>query len=729
MDNPSSRAVIPRPTTRDIPPVNLSPIPKIKNSEFADYLAIASEYDKYKKAKDQGLEEHIRSTKNEPISPTPSLAEFAGLVTGLGPGSVAESIPKPRKSRRNNLAVTPLSAVPQVYFDENFRLENPRIFDIVSERSDIIRPTSSDQPGGVRQDNSSRKALASNAILQEKLSWYMDTVEVHLISSISTASSTFFAALGDLRELHSEVSDSVQKIHNIRGELARIDEEQALKGLEIIRLRKRRNNVVKLERAVKQMQTVVEGVSKAENLLAETKIGAALDQVDYVEGLMSGNDPSSADGFDLRRVPALEVVETDLAHLRQKIGKAFEKNFVDTLLTDLQEHVNSVSATDTLQRFNQSFSRGMNRQSTSGARMPTYTSIPDLLRNQLKEHLTNLQRAKWITSAIGSYRTTATREVKRQIANLLPVKDDNEPDDNVGVSISSGVRSAWATAVSKLGPLEAEELLINMYTRVSELCRRLSTQQKLLLDLTMNLGETSISGLLSPRLQGGGPDSDMAEAMTTGLSDLIAPVLEVAQSKLVILLRARDEPTSHYASVDFYRYLTLNKNFASECEAVSGRVSSTFLSIVNSQTQAFVKNIHNERRTSLADTLARDKWQPKDFDERSQTILQHIIDAATSDPEWWTRHSRLYEDTRALTEPPQPEINGEIIPREKMKFALIDEQKYVLPGSSLVALEGLERYEESICMIPSMATEIATNLLDYLNVRVLAHHMDQNANI
>ena len=81
-----------------------------------------------------------------------------------------------------------------------------------------------------------RKALATNAILQEKLSWYMDTVEVHLISAISTASTSFFAALGSLRELQTEAAESVAKIRELREDLKRLDEQMAIGGLEVVKI-------------------------------------------------------------------------------------------------------------------------------------------------------------------------------------------------------------------------------------------------------------------------------------------------------------------------------------------------------------------------------------------------------------------------------------------------------------------------------------------------------------
>jgi hypothetical protein len=58
----------------------------------------------------------------------------------------------------------------------------------------------------------------SALILQEKLSHYLDTVEVDLIKQISMRSDSFFAALSTLQELHDEVRRTCQQIEFIRFE-------------------------------------------------------------------------------------------------------------------------------------------------------------------------------------------------------------------------------------------------------------------------------------------------------------------------------------------------------------------------------------------------------------------------------------------------------------------------------------------------------------------------------
>ena len=188
------------------------------------------------------------------------------------------------------MAVAPLSTIPSVYFEEDFRLENPRTFDVVSEKSEIVSQTD----GKERDEEANgtpaggRKALAANAILQEKLSWYMDTVEIHLISSISTASTSFFDALKSLRELHAEAEESVKQITVLREDLAKLDENMAVGGLEIVAMKRKRDNLQQLGDAVRQLESVMDGFAKIERQVEQGDIEDSLDNISRLQKLISG---------------------------------------------------------------------------------------------------------------------------------------------------------------------------------------------------------------------------------------------------------------------------------------------------------------------------------------------------------------------------------------------------------------------------------------------------------
>ncbi|KAG0635089.1 Vps54-like protein-domain-containing protein [Tuber brumale] len=730
-----------------------------------------------------GLEEHIRlSNVNQPPSPSAVDPVAAGGENGLlqvagggGDTSSANSSPRRRRVRKGSLAITPLSTVPTIYFDENFQLENPRTFDVVSERSDVIRPVPANSAEGsvsssgasVSSLNSQRRALATNAILQEKLSWYMDTVEVHLISSISTASSSFFAALGDLRELHSEATASVQKIQSLRKELVRLDEEQAVKGLEIVRLRRRRDNIARLEGAVKQTERVLQTFQSAERALADNEVDAALAGVAETERLICGRGQEGL--LDLRPVRALEAVSADLVHLRWRIGKAFEARFVEGLLTDLRKHVERVPPAETLRRFAQSFQREQYQRFVSARQHgniqlpprssglpPEYTQLSDSLRSQLMRHLNGLQRAKHVNEAVQAYRDAVIKEAKNLIRRNMPSGDDNESAmSGMTNSRSGGIRTSnqdksllLARSLRSLGPADSEDLLVRIYTGVSELVRRLGTQQKMLLDVTMRMGETGVGGMLSPRLEqngfhgatngeqnpNGGP-----EPISMDISDLISSAVEIAQSQIVKIVNVRSEQVTIYSTDWFLRYFTLNRLFTQECEAVSVRVGSGLQNAVSAQIREFLNLWQRERIRMLAECLEKDKWAPREFEDERQKGVDRIMEAATRDPEDWVRAGRIWElrdeeDNTAPTPMPTPaasvvaggtavvangncaEANGVKAPVLGKLYAVVDNQKFILPESGIMVLKELEGYLKLLIVIPGMATDIANNLLSFLKL-------------
>lgn len=74
------------------------------------------------------------------------------------------------------------------------------------------------------------------------------------MSLLSQASDSFFAALSSLRDLHNDAAVPIVKIQEVRNDLAWLDKEMVLGGLELINLKRRRDNLRKLGDGVKQLR-------------------------------------------------------------------------------------------------------------------------------------------------------------------------------------------------------------------------------------------------------------------------------------------------------------------------------------------------------------------------------------------------------------------------------------------------------------------------------------------
>ncbi|KAI4139861.1 MAG: hypothetical protein L6R39_006074 [Caloplaca ligustica] len=759
------------PSTKDIPPVTLTNIPHVDSSVFRPYLTQAgSLYDAFQRAKESNNNlQHKRppatSRNSEPPStPVIGSSRRQGSVSSLSRtdpaspmlGSPTERPQPSRKGsggygRRGPLSVTPLSTIPSVYFEPNFQLENPRTFDIVSERSEVVRPPSSAN-GSTTATSTGRKALASNAILQEKLSWYMDTVEMHLISSISTASNSFFAALGSLRELHLEAAESVARIRTLRDDLAKLDKSMAVGGLKVVAMRRRRENLRKLGDAVQQLRDVVEAVSRCEEQVENGQIEDALEGLAAAERLIAGErnapggQPHERDDLppliDLRGIKALESADTDIALLRRRIGKGFETRFLETLLGDLRKHVDGVPSVATFQRWDKAYQRSRGHHDRSPSAFPAYLQMEDSVRSALRSNLEGLAQAGSIMSAAMAFREAALREVKALIKRPLPSTSEEDAESTMSASTQGGRQrtqqeksSILARNLRALDADDAEDMLKQMYSNVGEALRRLGTQVKVLLDVTSSFtSRPTVKSPMSPppsisdsymngpvtsiTVHAPTQQEDIQQALD--MSSLLGQAVDIAQSQITKVLKARSEQSIRLPLPQFLRYFHLNRMFADECEAVSGRSGQALKTVVNAHIKDYVSQFGDNLMKNLVQSMDADRWEAKDFGDGESQVLERVLEASTRDVHSWIRACLVWEKRSESVMQTNGQVNGEFnavtAAKDKTRSAVIDEQRYILTDSTLLVLRGIEQFESIIVGIPSMTQEITSVLLEYLRL-------------
>ena len=760
------------PSTRDIPPVTLSNIPHVDQGAFKSYLGqIGSLYDVFRQAKEAADGDSSRGSSK--VEPPPLDRHARGLssrqssISSLSvPNSASQPSDSPsdarrgrRKtgSRKNAHTVTPLSTIPNVYFEDGFHLENPRTFDIVSERSEIVRPPPGAN-GSAASSGSGRKALATNAILQEKLSWYMDTVEIHLISSISSASTSFFAALGSLRELHNEAAESVVEIRSLRKGLQQLDQDMALGGLKVVALHRRRENVRRLGDAISQLREVVTSVVRCEVQIEKGELEEALAGLSCVEKLMRGEPseggPTSQGGrphrlLNLQGMKALVGADSDIVFLRRKVGKAYESQFIGTLLKDLRGHVDGVSSSATLQRWDRASHRYRGSHARSPSAFPAYLQVEDDFRSSLRSQLRGMARSLSVMPATLTYREAVLKEVKTLIRRHLPSSNDDDNESTFSISTQEGRRMTQQEKSSilarNLRSLEAEDafdMLKNIYSNVGEVLRRLGTQVKVLLDITSSIANpplpsTAIKSPLKspqPTYLDHQPNSITSPPTTPAtpvpiqqdeiqqaldLSSLLGQAVDIAHSQIIKVLKVRSDQSTHLPLSHFLRYFTINRLFADECEAVSGRTGIDLKTVVNGHIKEFVARFGDIERQRLVQAMDSDRWDASDFTEVDSARLDRIVHASSKDVELWSQEYRVWESEQkddVSMETNGSSTNGTAGSKDKIRSAVVEEQKYMLPASAMAVMGGIENFEHLITGIPSMSQEIGNSLLDYLKL-------------
>lgn len=639
----------------------------------------------------------------------------------------------------------PLSTIPNIYFDQDFHLENPRTFDVVSERSDVVPPTSMTY-GTVRDAYTAppRKVLATNAILQEKLSWYMDTIEVYLISSILMASTVFSLALNSLQDLHSQAAELVEEMIGLRQNLSMLDREVVTNGLEILRKRQRLCNLKILNNAVLQLKRILDGVACSKSLVDQGEVEKALSEIDTTERIMTG-DCSSATGDDtlmhillqdLRGAAALQGVASDMASLRSRIGKAFEAKVHHILIEDLQHHIQTVTTEEVLLRWEANSLRAKGSQARELSALPTYMRETDELRAALLLSVSGLHRARYISTAIQAYRELVLRELRNVLRRPLPASTDDAESVTSASTVGRGhirtdrEKSAiLARNIRALSAADAEKMLSAIFTGVTETLRRLKTQSSVLLDIACGIprSEGEEQGHFS-RIQqtDGSQDPAMKSSLfaiqeemhaVLDLPNLLSQAVDASHEKINKILRLRTEQCINLPLDNFLRYFTLSLFFANECESISGQTGTSLKTIVNAHVQGFIQ-AHGERETqSLAQGMDSDNWQVKDFTAKNDEILRQILECSTSNPPPWTELNRIWTPTtQELEEVKESQSTKDSTATDTAQGAIVEEKTFLLTHSAILCLEGISRFLRLIGAIPSKTPEIAISLASYLQL-------------
>ena len=346
------------------------------------------------------------------------------------------------------------------------------------------------------------------------------------------------------------------------------------------------------------------------------------------------------------------------------------------------------------------------------------------------------------------------KEMKALIRKHLPSSNDDDAESVTSVSTRAGRQlsqqeksAILARNLRALDEDDAEKLLINIYTSVSEALRRLSVQVKVLLDVTSTFDSRpsrssspdpsahpgspqharfrSIDGNLSSPQSPAFPGPRLQEQLSEALdmSALLGQAVDVAQTQASRILKVRAEQSHHLPLERFLRYFTINRFFADECEAISGRSGQVLKNIVNTQLNAFISTMGDTETQRIAQQLDTDQWEAKDFQEKDQAILSRLLEGMNSDSAVWTKGTRVWEaPTSEESTENEPVANGNTTTdaatttttKPALRPAFIDDHRFILVRSAIALLPILDTFLSLIASIPSIAPTAIPALAEVL---------------
>lgn len=680
------------PTTDDIPPVSLS-----KNEIQSGWKEVISNYVGGIRAEYPTFE----STNNlKSIDRLDQLKQLGKLNSGSkgSDDTDEEFISKENENK--------LKDIPEFFFDKDFKLDNPRTFKKVLDDIDLHLDT--------LHDTTQQQRDEANQELQERLTFYLDTVEGLLVIEISKSSYKFFNALEDVDKIQDKARSIVEKLNELSHNLKVIDDEKIQSRIKLLKEMIRRKNVEKIEQGLLQVREIVSRTEKCKHLYETEKFEECLDLMDSVTYLMKGDDSTDTrvqkwtSGWpykllDLRAVPALSNLREFLTNIRIEIGGGYSLKLSELLLDDVRKHCQAVSLNETLKRLT---SRKIDSKK--------HLEVDPVLRTSIQELMTKLIRCEELASSFKLYEDKFITELKNIIKEHLPKEtesNDSTPDISMEFKpASSG--SKLSRLIREQTPLEFQTMLERIFAHESEALRRLSRHQKLLLDLALNQVANTT------------PNENQHDMiMQLDIRNAVNEGIRIVQLRMGKIIAVRRDTTSSLRYDYFLKFYSINISFIQECESITGEFLTKYLSdVLAVQIKNYVSTMSSLHLKTIQNKIDQEKWIPFVVDGGLQKDVNDIISSVDLDPLNWTRIVDLTNKEEQKTE--QEEQQEDEKPKGHKKSVVVSDKTFVASDSLLVAIKMIKSILALSVSLPphylSNFEKMCLDLLRYFNSHAIS---------
>uniref|UniRef100_UPI003AAA24D1 vacuolar protein sorting-associated protein 54 n=1 Tax=Centroberyx gerrardi TaxID=166262 RepID=UPI003AAA24D1 len=208
-----------------------------------------------------------------------------------------------------------LEQVPKIFMKPEFALDDPATFNAVLPWSHF------NSAGG-----KSSRDMASSRLLQEKLSHYLDVVEVSIARQISLRSEAFFHAMSSQHELQDRLRETQRAVAVLRGRTAAMDRVMCQGPLSALCTALTRNNCVKLHNKLKLMAAVHQTQPTVQLLLSTSEFVGALELIATTKEVLQQ---------ELQGIHSFRHLGSQLCELEKLIDKMMVEDFSMYARSDL----------------------------------------------------------------------------------------------------------------------------------------------------------------------------------------------------------------------------------------------------------------------------------------------------------------------------------------------------------------------------------------------------------
>ncbi|XP_059902082.1 vacuolar protein sorting-associated protein 54 isoform X2 [Gadus macrocephalus] len=219
-------------------------------------------------------------------------------------------------NQNNEKSRAELEQVPKIFMRPEFALEDSATFNAVLPWSHF------NSAGGCK----SSRDMASSRLLQEKLSHYLDVVEVSIARQISLRSEAFFHAMSSQHELQDRLRSTQGAVAVLRGRTAAMERVMCRGPLSLLRTALERGNCARLYDKLKLMAAVHQTQPTVQLLLATSEFVGALELIATTKEVLQQ---------ELQGIHSFRHLGSQLCELEKLIDKMMVEDFSMYTRSDL----------------------------------------------------------------------------------------------------------------------------------------------------------------------------------------------------------------------------------------------------------------------------------------------------------------------------------------------------------------------------------------------------------
>ncbi|XP_038679794.1 vacuolar protein sorting-associated protein 54, chloroplastic-like isoform X1 [Tripterygium wilfordii] len=535
-----------------------------------------------------------------------------------------------------------LREVPALYFKEDFALEDGGTFRAACPFSNV----------------------SDNLGLQEKLSHYLDVVELYLVKEISLRSNYFFEAQGQLQDLNVKIVEGCNRIQELKKTISLLDKDIVDSARQIQELNETRSNLLALQQKLRLILYVNQAVSALKLLVASADCAGALDVTDALQNLLDGDELSGLHCF---------------RHLRHHVAASIDS--INSILSVefMRTSIHEVGDTDVV-ILSKTKARAIIPMNGKDDEFELDEEETSTFRDRLLPLIIGLLRTAKLPSVLRIYQDTLTADmksaIKNAVAELLPIliarslglESDFIPGERTGDSADGG----GSSLASKLRSLSSEsfvQLLGAIFKIVEAHLVRAAEVKRSIEWIMCNLddhyaadsvtaaialgaaaaAETSQDGVGSPlsvlqhstqrnaskvpSLQGKTNDvanpSNMSRNFRADVlrenTEAVFAACDAAHGRWAKLLGVRAILHPKLRLQDFLSIFNITQEFITATEKIGGRLGYSIRGTLQSQAKAFVDFQHESRMTKIRAVLDQETWAEVDVPDEFQAMINSLF--------------------------------------------------------------------------------------------------------